>query len=114
MAPMRSHIFDQFKRLRTTRKVSFWYGGRSFKELFYLEDFDSIQTEFDNFVWHVALSDQRVVQEEDDWENPDAPSRPLGCKGGYLGFITMCFVMNISMTIQHPKIVNTIFVDHPS
>ena len=49
MAPMRSHIFDQFKRLRTTRKVSFWYGGRSFKELFYLEDFDSIQTEFDNF-----------------------------------------------------------------
>ena len=88
MAPMRSHIFDQFKRLRTTRKVSFWYGGRSFKELFYLEDFDSIQTEFDNFVWHVALSDQRVAQEEDDWENPDAPSRqPLGCKGGYLGFI---------------------------
>jgi Na+-transporting NADH:ubiquinone oxidoreductase subunit F len=88
MAPMRSHIFDQFKRLRTTRKVSFWYGGRSFKELFYLEDFDSIQTEFENFVWHVALSDQRVAQAEDDWENPEAPSRqPLGCKEGYLGFI---------------------------
>lgn len=88
MAPMRSHIFDQFKRLRTTRKVSFWYGGRSFKELFYLEDFDSIQTEFDNFQWHVALSDKRVAQEEDDWENTEAESRkPLGCKEGYLGFI---------------------------
>jgi Na+-transporting NADH:ubiquinone oxidoreductase subunit F len=88
MAPMRSHIFDQFKRLRTTRKVSFWYGGRSFKELFYLEDFDSIQTEFPNFQWHVALSDQRVAEAEDDWENPEAASRqPLGCKEGYLGFI---------------------------
>ena len=88
MAPMRSHIFDQFKRLKTTRKVSFWYGGRSFKELFYLDDFDSIQTEFENFQWHVALSDKRVAQSEDDWENPEAESRkPLGCKEGYLGFI---------------------------
>ena len=88
MAPMRSHIFDQFKRLRTSRKVSFWYGGRSFKELFYLEDFDSIQQEFENFQWHVALSDKRVAAEEDDWENAEAESRkPLGCKEGYLGFI---------------------------
>jgi Na+-transporting NADH:ubiquinone oxidoreductase subunit F len=88
MAPMRSHIFDQFKRIRTTRKVSFWYGGRSFKELFYLEDFDSIQTEFDNFVWHVALSDVRAAKTEDDWENAEADSRkPLGCKYGYTGFI---------------------------
>ena len=88
MAPMRSHIFDQFKRLKTTRKISFWYGGRSFKELFYLDDFDSIQKENDNFVWHVALSDVRIAKEEDDWENPEAESRkPLGCKEGYLGFI---------------------------
>ena len=88
MAPMRSHIFDQFKRLRTSRKVSFWYGGRSFKELFYLEDFDSIQTEFENFEWHVALSDKRIAEEEDDWANADSESRkPLGCKEGYLGFI---------------------------
>jgi Na+-transporting NADH:ubiquinone oxidoreductase subunit F len=102
MAPMRSHIFDQFKRLRTTRKVSFWYGGRSFKELFYLEDFDSIQTEFDNFQWHVALSDQRVAQEEDDWENPEAASRqPLGCKEGYLGFI-------------HNVLRDEYLADHPS
>jgi Na+-transporting NADH:ubiquinone oxidoreductase subunit F len=85
MAPMRSHIFDQFKRLHTKRKVSFWYGARSFRETFYLEDFDGIQSENENFEWHVALSD---VLEEDDWTNPEAPSRqPLGCAKGYTGFI---------------------------
>ena len=85
MAPMRSHIFDQFKRIKTHRKVSFWYGARSFREAFYLEDFDGIQTAFENFEWHVALSD---VLEEDDWGNPDAPSRqPLGCRKGYVGYI---------------------------
>ena len=85
MAPMRSHIFDQFKRIKTDRKVSFWYGARSFREAFYLEDFDGIQTEFDNFEWHVALSD---VLEEDDWTNPESSSRQsLGCKMGYTGYI---------------------------
>jgi len=85
MAPMRSHIFDQFKRIKTDRKVSFWYGARSFREAFYLDDFDGIQEEFDNFEWHVALSD---VTEEDDWGNPEAPTRqPLGCKKGYTGYI---------------------------
>jgi Na+-transporting NADH:ubiquinone oxidoreductase subunit F len=85
MAPMRSHIFDQFKRINTDRTVSFWYGARSFREAFYLEDFDGIQSENDNFVWHVALSD---VIEEDDWDNAEAPSRQsLGCKEGYVGYI---------------------------
>jgi Na+-transporting NADH:ubiquinone oxidoreductase subunit F len=85
MAPMRSHIFDQFKRLRTQRKVSFWYGARSFRETFYVEDFDGIQREFPNFVWHVAMSD---VLPEDDWGNAEAASRqPLGCQKGYKGFI---------------------------
>ena len=85
MAPMRSHIFDQFKRLKTERKISFWYGARSYREAFYLDDFDSIQSEFDNFEWHVALSD---VLEEDDWDNPEAESRQsLGCKKGYTGYI---------------------------
>ena len=85
MAPMRSHIFDQFKRIKTDRKISFWYGARSFREAFYLEDFDGIQEECDNFEWHVALSD---VLDEDDWENPDAASRQsLGCKKGYTGYI---------------------------
>lgn len=71
MAPMRSHIFDQLKRLSTDRKVTFWYGARSKKEMFYEEDFDGLAKEFDNFDWHIALSDPK---EEDNWE-------------GYTGFI---------------------------
>lgn len=57
MAPMRSHIFDQFRRIKTDRKVTFWYGARSKREMFYVEDFDAIQAENDNFKWYVALSD---------------------------------------------------------
>jgi Na+-transporting NADH:ubiquinone oxidoreductase subunit F len=64
MAPMRSHIFDQFRRLHADRKVSFWYGARSLREAFYVEDFDSIQSENENFQWHLALSEP---QEEDNW-----------------------------------------------
>mgnify|MGYP005839995043 FL=1 len=64
MAPMRSHIFDQFRRLRTQRKVTFWYGARSLREMFYVEDFDSIQREFPNFKWYVALSEPMP---EDKW-----------------------------------------------
>jgi len=85
MAPMRSHILDQFRRINTDRKISFWYGARSFREAFYIEDFDEIQAAHDNFEWHLALSD---VIEEDDWDNPESSSRkPLGAKHGYTGFI---------------------------
>ena len=71
MAPMRSHLFDQFRRIKTKRKVSFWYGARSKREMFYTEDFDMLQRENDNFTWHVALSD---ALPEDNWQ-------------GYTGFI---------------------------
>ncbi|MCE8516773.1 NADH:ubiquinone reductase (Na(+)-transporting) subunit F [Ruegeria pomeroyi] len=71
MAPMRSHIFDQLKRLKSKRKISFWYGARSKKEMFFVEDFDMLAAENPNFEWHVALSD---AQPEDDWK-------------GYTGFI---------------------------
>ncbi|MCQ3830665.1 NADH:ubiquinone reductase (Na(+)-transporting) subunit F [Microbulbifer elongatus] len=71
MAPMRSHIFDQLKRLKSTRKISFWYGARSLREMFYEDDYNGLQEEFDNFQWHIALSDP---QPEDNWE-------------GYTGFI---------------------------
>jgi Na+-transporting NADH:ubiquinone oxidoreductase subunit F len=71
MAPMRSHIFDQFRRIGTDRKVTFWYGARSKREMFYVEDFDSIQEANKNFKWHVALSDP---QPGDNWT-------------GYTGFI---------------------------
>jgi Na+-transporting NADH:ubiquinone oxidoreductase subunit F len=57
MAPMRSHILDQLKRLRSKRKISFWYGARNSRELFYVEDFAGLQQEHDNFQWYVALSE---------------------------------------------------------
>lgn len=71
MAPMRSHIFDQLKRLNSKRKITFWYGARSLREMFYEEDFDQLQAENENFTWHIALSDP---QPEDNWT-------------GYTGFI---------------------------
>jgi len=71
MAPMRSHIFDQLKRIKTNRKMSFWYGARSLREMFYQDEYDQLAAENDNFVWHVALSDPMP---EDNWT-------------GYKGFI---------------------------
>jgi Na+-transporting NADH:ubiquinone oxidoreductase subunit F len=71
MAPMRSHIFDQLKRIKTQRKISFWYGARSLKEVFYVEAFDNLAATHDNFGWHLALSE---AQPEDNWT-------------GYTGFV---------------------------
>jgi len=71
MAPMRSHIFDQLKRLSSKRKISFWYGARSMREAFYQEEYDKLAEENENFKWHLALSDPMP---EDNWE-------------GYTGFI---------------------------
>jgi Na+-transporting NADH:ubiquinone oxidoreductase subunit F len=65
MAPMRSHLFDQLKRLKSKRKISFWYGARSKREMFYEDDYNGLAAENDNFQWHVALSDP---QKEDNWE----------------------------------------------
>ena len=65
MAPMRSHIFDQLKRLKSSRTISFWYGARSLRELFYQDEYDALAAEFDNFSWNVAMSDP---QPEDNWE----------------------------------------------
>ncbi len=64
MAPMRSHIFDQLKRLNSKRKITFWYGARSLREAFYVVEFDALAEEFDNFEWHLVLSDPLP---EDDW-----------------------------------------------
>ena len=71
MAPMRSHIFDQLKRLSSTRKISFWYGARSMREAFYVDEFNKLAEDNPNFKWHLALSDP---QAEDNWT-------------GYTGFI---------------------------
>lgn len=64
MAPMRSHIFDQLRRLQSKRRISFWYGARSLREMFYAEDYNTLAAEYDNFQWHIALSDP---QPEDNW-----------------------------------------------
>jgi len=64
MAPMRSHLLDQLDRIKTDRKITFWYGARSKREMFYVDDFDRLQAENKNFTWHVALSD---AMEEDEW-----------------------------------------------
>ena len=71
MAPLRSHIFELFKNRKTNRKVSYWYGGRSLRELFYVDQFREIEKEFPNFSFHIALSEPLP---EDNWT-------------GYKGFI---------------------------
>jgi len=71
MAPMRSHIFDQLKRVKSGRKITFWYGARSLREMFYIDDFNALQKAHKNFAWHYALSDPYP---EDNWK-------------GYTGFI---------------------------
>ena len=71
MAPMRSHIFDQLLRLNSNRKITFFYGARSLREMFYTEEYDALAKKYANFKWHVALSDPLP---EDNW-------------GGYTGFI---------------------------
>ena len=78
MAPMRSHIFDLFHTRKTTRKVTFWYGARSKREIFYEEDFRAIEREFENFTFHIALSEP---QPEDNWT-------------GYVGFIHQVLLDN--------------------
>lgn len=87
MAPMRSHIFDQLKRLHSKRKMSFWYGARSKREMFYVEDFDTLQAENDNFMWHVALSDPLP---EDNWD-------------GYTGFIHNVLYENYLKNHEAPE-----------
>ena len=85
MAPMRSHIFDQLKRIHSKRKMSFWYGARSLRESFYNEEFDELAANNDNFEWHLALSEPLP---EDNWD-------------GYVGFI-------------HKVLLDEYLADHPA
>ncbi|WP_182868312.1 NADH:ubiquinone reductase (Na(+)-transporting) subunit F [Stieleria mannarensis] len=78
MAPLRSHIFELFKRQETNRKVSYWYGGRSLRELFYIDHFRDIEEKFPNFKFNIALSDPLP---EDNWD-------------GYQGFIHQVLLDN--------------------
>ncbi|MFT7678253.1 MAG: Na+-transporting NADH:ubiquinone oxidoreductase subunit F [Planctomycetota bacterium] len=85
MAPLRSHIMRLLKTAKTDRKMSFWYGARSAREMFYVEDFDKLQESCENFEWHVALSD---AQPEDNWT-------------GHTGFI-------------HNVVMNEYLANHPA
>jgi Na+-transporting NADH:ubiquinone oxidoreductase subunit F len=87
MAPMRSHIFDQFRRIHTDRKISFWYGARSLREAFYIDHFDTIAEENDNFEWHLALSEPL---EEDNWD-------------GHTGFIHQIVLDNYLNDHESPE-----------
>lgn len=87
MAPLRSHIFELFKRQRTDRKVSYWYGGRSLRELFYVDHFRKIEEEFPNFKFNIALSDP---MEEDNWD-------------GYQGFIHQVLLDNYLSEHKAPE-----------
>jgi Na+-transporting NADH:ubiquinone oxidoreductase subunit F len=87
MAPMRSHIFHLFQTEKTNRKTTFWYGGRSLRELFYMEDFEKIEKENPNFEFHVALSEPR---EEDNWK-------------GHTGFIHQVILDNYLKNHPEPE-----------
>jgi Na+-transporting NADH:ubiquinone oxidoreductase subunit F len=87
MAPLRSHIYELFKRRKTKRKVSYWYGGRSSRELFYVEQFRQIEKEFPNFKFHIALSDPLP---EDNWT-------------GYRGFIHQVLLDNYLKSHPAPE-----------
>lgn len=86
MAPLRSHLFHLLQTEKTKdRKISYWYGGRSRRELFYTEQFRELEKEFDNFTYHVALSDVKIAKDEDNWKVKEDINDKNG--EGYLGFI---------------------------
>lgn len=87
MAPMRSHIFDQLSRLNSNRKITFWYGARSKREMFYVKDFDDLQEKHPNFKWYPALSEP---QEEDNWD-------------GHVGFIHQVLYENYLKNHEAPE-----------
>lgn len=107
MAPMRSHLYHLFKTLKTGRKVTYWYGGRSKRELFYLEHFRELEREFPNFKFYLALSEP---MEEDNWkvkENIDAPG------DGFIGFIHNTVIDNYLNHHDNPEDIELYFCGPP-
>jgi Na+-transporting NADH:ubiquinone oxidoreductase subunit F len=87
MAPLRSHIFHLFHTMKTDRKVSYWYGGRSLREIFYESDFRAIEKDFPNFKFNIALSEPLP---EDNWD-------------GYVGFIHQVVLDNYLNKHSEPE-----------
>lgn len=99
MAPLRSHVFHLFDTLKTRdRKVSYWYGGRSKRELFYTEDFRNIEKDYDNFKYHIALSD---ALPEDNWKVKEGVDDENG--DGFLGFIHQACLDNYLKNHPEPE-----------
>ncbi len=107
MAPMRSHLYHLFRTLQTKRKVTYWYGGRSKKELFYIEHFRALEKEFSNFKFYLALSEPLP---EDNWkvkENINAPG------DGFVGFIHNCVIDNYLKYHETPEDIELYFCGPP-
>lgn len=108
MAPLRSHIFHLFHTLKTThRKVSYWYGGRSRRELFYIEDFRKIEEEFPNFKFHLVLSEPLP---EDNWKE----KKSIDDDGdGFLGFVHQAFIDHYLSKHDAPEEIEFYFCGPP-
>jgi len=107
MAPMRSHLYHLFRTLKTGRKVTFWYGGRSKRELFYTEHFRSLERDFPNFKFYVALSEP---SEEDNWKVKDGLD---GEGDGFIGFVHQVVIDNYLNHHESPEDIEVYFCGPP-
>ena len=107
MAPMRSHLYHLFKTLKTGRKVTYWYGGRSKRELFYIDHFKSLEKDFPNFKFYMALSEP---MEEDNWKVKDGIE---GEGDGFTGFIHNCVIDNYLNLHDSPEDIELYFCGPP-
>ena len=108
MAPMRSHLFHLFHTLKTGRKVTYWYGGRSKRELFYLEDFRKIEREFPNFQFFLVLSEP---QPEDNWVEKKDINDKEG--DGFLGFVHQAVIDQYLSKHKEPEEIEFYFCGPP-
>ncbi len=108
MAPMRSHLFHLFHTLETGRKVSYWYGGRSKRELFYLDDFQQIEEKFPNFQFHVVLSEPAP---EDNWVEKKSVDDKEG--DGFLGFVHQAVIDQYLSKHPEPEEIEFYFCGPP-
>ena len=108
MAPMRSHLYHLFKTLKTGRKVTYWYGGRSKRELFYLEHFNELEREFPNFKFYLALSEPA---EEDNWKVKKDINDEAG--DGFVGFIHQVVIDNYLSKHESPEDIELYFCGPP-
>ena len=108
MAPMRSHLYHLFKTLKTGRKVTYWYGGRSKRELFYLEHFRELEREFDNFQFFIVLSEPL---EEDNWKEKTSVDDKEG--DGFLGFVHNAVIDQYLSKHDEPEEIELYFCGPP-